>query len=411
MRRKARTLCIALAVVLAGACSSSHNGGSAASPGSGKKGGGSDGAAGAGKGDDGNTDGSDAGGGANGGGGYNANVPNANLPMFPGSGTSDAGKPLPNGKLCDSVAGPDIPIEQKADCFYDKNNPGSTQVAATLEQVLECAEESQTNLVHLRLTFHPWFVDNTYGASSIGWPRVRGHRFNDLVKSDHAELILTDHAGATVMQFKLDYFSEDASRPSGWGSLGVNGGDGAMITGDAANVVKWQTSLALNFNERGYDSYTVDSPKTDENYSPDPAAPDWDFRVVYEAWVDLAAFGSAGFGGAHIEYVHASPAKGGNDTIEVEPRKCPPPKCGDNEADATCSDGGVPPPPDGCTDNDPDTLCADGGAPPPPGDGCADTDPDTPCTDGGTVGPPPDQGGGVPEMCLENPDDPGCHVE
>src|SRR5436190_3791800 len=155
MRPKTRALCTAFAAsLLAGACSSSHDDGSAGSPSSGKKGGQASDDNGAGKG--GNDDGTaGSGAGPNGGSGPNANVPNANLPMFPGAGTSDAGKPLPNGKLCDSVAGPDIPIEHKADCFSDKNNPGGTQVAATLEQVLEFAEESQTNLAHLRLTFHP----------------------------------------------------------------------------------------------------------------------------------------------------------------------------------------------------------------------------------------------------------------
>ena len=337
-------------------------------------------------------------------------MPNAGLPTFPGAGTSDAGDPLPNGMLCDSVAGPDVPIPKPtAQCFYDKNDPNHTDVAATLEQVLECAED--TNTIHLRLTFHPWFVDNTYGVNSIGWPVRRGHRWTDLTKSDHAELILKDMSGEIVLRFKLDYITADPSKPSGYGSLGVMGGDGSMIVGDASAIVKWSTSIDRNLNERGYDEYIPDSPATDEDFSANPDAPEWDFRVVYEAWVDLAAFGDAGFGGATIEYVHASPAKAQSDTIETEPGECPP--CADNDPDADCGPP-PPPPPPGCIDNDPDTFCGEGGASGGGGSGgnggtggdpCQDNDPDTFCGEAGAAG------GGEPLDCRNHPEDPACMVD
>jgi hypothetical protein len=350
-------------------------------------------------------------------GGGSGPVPNASLPTFPGAGTSDAGDPLPGGMLCDSVAGPDIPIPPpKAECFYDKNDPNKTNVAATLEQVLECAED--TNTIHLRLTFHPWFVDNTYGVNSIGWPPRRGHRWTDLTKSDHAELILTNASGEIVLRFKLDYITEDASAPSGYSSLGVMGGDGSVLVGDASAIVKWSTSIDRNLNERGYDEYIPDSPATDEHFTANPDAPEWDFRVVYEAWVDLAAFGDAGFGGATIEYVHASPAKAQSDTIETEPGDCPP--CPDNDPDKDCGNPPPPPPPP-CVDNDPDTFCGEAGAPSAGsggnggggsggagGDGedpCQDNDPDTFC---GEAGAP---GGGEPTYCEEHPQDPACKVD
>jgi hypothetical protein len=287
------------------------------------------------------------------------------LPTFPGAGTSNAGDPLPNGMLCDAVAGAMTPIPMRLEqCFFDKNDPTNMVPAATLEQVLECVEEADT--VHIRLTFHPWFVDNTYGENSIGWRgsirkngmvRRGNHGFNDLVESDHAEIILKDANDAVAMQFKLDYFSADASKPGGYGSLGVLGGEGMMIVGDAAHVVRWMTSQDRNFNERGYDEYTVESPATDENYTPNPEAPEWDFRVVYEAWIDIAAFGSAGFGGAEIEFVHASPSKASSNTIEVEPGECPP--CQDPDG---CHEDPPPPPPP-CGSNDPDEVCVDAGVP------------------------------------------------
>src|SRR5690606_26192178 len=55
-----------------------------------------------------------------------------------------------------------------------------------------------------------------------------------------------------------------------------------------------------------------------------PDAPNWEYRVVYEVWIDLAAFGSAGFGQAYIESVHASPSKLASNTDIVEPTPSPP---------------------------------------------------------------------------------------
>ncbi|HMI90926.1 MAG TPA: hypothetical protein VK509_06155 [Polyangiales bacterium] len=303
--------------------------------------------------------------GADGGSSAAPQAPGSTLPSFPGSGTSAAGDPLPNGMLCDSVPGQASPIPERIEeCFFDKNDPGAMVPAATLEQVLECVEDADT--VHIRLTFHPWFVDNTYGENSVGWhtgttgngkPRKGGHGFKDLVESDHAEILLKDAGGAVVMQFKLDYLSVDASQASGYGSLGVLGGEGMMILGDPAHVVRWTSSQTRNLNERGYGEYTTESPATDENYTPNPATPEWDYRVVYEAWIDLAAFGSAGFGGAGIEFVHASPSKASSNTVEVVPGKCPP--CQDPDG---CHDDPPPPPPP-CGSSDPDAVCGDAGIP------------------------------------------------
>jgi hypothetical protein len=342
------------------------------------------------------------------------------FPVFPGAGTSDQAEPLENGMICDSVPGDDLlipdPIRQ---CFFDVNDPGNFQVAATLEQVLECAEEGDT--VHIRLTFHPWFVDNTYGANQIGWTDAdepepaptdmagrmpkpmgkggKGHTFKDLVGSDHAEIIITDGNDRVVLQFKLDYVSEDSSAPSGYASLGVVGGEGKMIVGDADAIVQWMTSIDRNLNERGYASYTTDSPATDELYTPNPETPEWDYRVVYEAWIDDDVFGAAGFGGALIEFVHASPAKAQSNTITVEPGDCPPPPCVDNDPDTFCGEAGSGG--GGRGGNGGSGSGGAGGA----GDPCEDNDPDTVCGDAGVPT------GGDPQYCADHPEDPGCMVD
>ena len=59
--------------------------------------------------------------------------------------------------------------------------------------------------------------------------------------------------------------------------------------------------------------------------------------MVYELWIDTAAFGDSGFCRPDIEYVHASPAKAEHDTIEVQSDDCPPP--GDGDGDGGSGDG------------------------------------------------------------------------
>jgi hypothetical protein len=319
--------------------------------------------------------------------------------------------------VCDTaVRVPRELLDPKTKCFFQ---PNQTQPSATIEQVLECAEG--VDAVRLRLTFDPAFVDNTYGANSIGWdqrkgpggpggpggmmmppppggaapppppadakmpkmpkmpkgPGMGGHTWMDLVGSDHAEFVVTNEAGELTLQFKLDYISVDASAPSGYASLGVLGGDGRMIKGDSKYIVQWTTSLDRNLNERGYGDYAeADSPATDADYTANIDTPNWDYRVVYEVWIDNAAFGSSGFGGALIEHVHASPSKAPSDTITVEPGDCP-----------CVKDGGCAPPP------------------PPPKE-CGGLD-DFSCTKPDEPPPPPKD----EPNCDTNPEDPNCSLE
>lgn len=236
-------------------------------------------------------------------------------------------------------------------CFSGTADPTPADPTAMIEQVIE--EVNGRRMIHLRVTFDPSFVDNTYGANAIGWDHGQGqtgsggsgtagmpgmpdkgmpggmkagksgHTFKDLVGSDHVELLLTDSTGATVMDFKLDYISEATATSCGYGNLGVTGGEGKMITGNASSIIGATSSLHRNLNGCGY-CLTTDSPATDARYTPNASAPDWDYRVVYEVWVDLGAFGSAGFGQAYINSVHASPSKLDSNTVDVVPTPCPP---------------------------------------------------------------------------------------
>ena len=272
-----------------------------------------------------------------------ASPPVTNGPHFSGSGSSF--RPLTPGcgpdtasqctGACEQGTGavPTEVIRPPATlCFSGEGDPTPEDPAVVIEQVIERVNGQE--YVHARVTFDPSFTDNTYGEGTCcGWPERRGHRFGDLTGSDHTELLLTNAEGAVAMNFKIDLITADASAACGYGTLGVSGGDGSIITGNAEHVLAVATSADRNLNGCGYcaseacgpsGDCTVDSPATDASYTPAPQTPNWDYRQVYEIWIDAAAFGDSGFGQAFITYTHSSPAKASTDTVIVEPSPCPP---------------------------------------------------------------------------------------
>jgi hypothetical protein len=217
---------------------------------------------------------------------------------------------------------PDDGDDVDTSCFAPPDSPDA--VAAAIQHTLVYIDGNPVD--HVRLILDPNFVDNTYGINSLGWDDAKGgeHKFDQLVGSDHAQLQLTDSSGALVLDFKMDYLSKDDASTSGFRNLGVLEGDGKVEVGDETWIVDTDTSMNRNFNEYGLMIFTEDSPATDANYTPSPDAPEWEYRVIYEAWIANEAFGTAGFGDASIEFIHASPSKTGNNTVEVEPTPCPP---------------------------------------------------------------------------------------
>ena len=223
-------------------------------------------------------------------------------------------------------------------CFSSPDDLTPNDPAAVIEQSIETL--NGVTYVHIRITFDPSFVDNVYGTDSkrtdSGWPTHRPpypHTFNpDLVKSDHTEMLLTDTTGATVINFHMDYISADPTQPCGYGTLGVTGGDGLVNQGDPSKILAVSTSISRDLNGCGYcknpacapsGDCTIDSPTTDKSYTPNAQTPNWDYRVVYEAWIDASAFGSAGFGQAYMTYVHASPNKSTLTSLSITPSPCP----------------------------------------------------------------------------------------
>ncbi|HEY66456.1 MAG TPA: hypothetical protein G4O02_18045 [Caldilineae bacterium] len=209
-------------------------------------------------------------------------------------------------------------------CLYQADAP--TNPLARI-QYMQVVASDGTPQLHVALILDKSFVDNTYGANSLGYYDKRGrpkqHRFRDLVGSDHAQIYFEDANGQRVLEIKIDYISPSDAFPSGYGSLGVRGGDGSVILGDPNWILATGTSLSYNFNELGY-VLTQDSPATDANYTPNPDYPDWIYDVVYEMRIDMAAFGQAGLGNIGIDHVHASPSKVGVNSLPVVPGPCVP---------------------------------------------------------------------------------------
>ena len=180
--------------------------------------------------------------------------------------------------------------------------------------------QENANSVTLRTIYAKTFCDNTYGDNQIGWPD-NNHTFDKLKGSDKLELTLYNGDGDVAIAFELDYLDDGQPTSSGYGTGGVTDGDGDMITGSESHILDVKTSLSENLNTFGYELFE-DSPATDDNYTPNPAYPNWIFEVWYEVTIDLDAFGASGWGYPTITDFHASPSKTGNNSEPVEFAEC-----------------------------------------------------------------------------------------
>src|SRR4029078_1753290 len=71
--------------------------------------------------------------------------------------------------------------------------------------------------------------DNSYGTGTDATWAGKGHTFSNLLGSDKGEFVLKNGNGQVVNDFFLDYISAKSGTPSGYGSLGVAGGDGSLV--------------------------------------------------------------------------------------------------------------------------------------------------------------------------------------
>jgi len=173
--------------------------------------------------------------------------------------------------------------------------------------------------------------DNSYGVNAVGWG-TQGHKFNDLVGSDHAGFQIVDPSGVVRLSFNVDYISADATAPSGYRSLGVLGGDGKMLVGTSTGITA-TSSLANNLNninipglfnashvqQFGSVNLLINSPPTDAAHATyvisDPSLAGWDFHDTYYVTISAAKLASLGFDPLtwtvepNLDQLHNSPAK------------------------------------------------------------------------------------------------------
>ena len=161
--------------------------------------------------------------------------PNGNSPLAPGCTPASAHEcPSSSGTCATSATSNPTGTTTGSICFFGPITTTSTTTtsapAATIEYLHETAGGKE--YYRFRIIFDPRFVDNTYGANAIGW--TKGHTFKDLVGSDHAELSLFDGASTLVSMFDIDYITANAASACAYGALGVSGGEGKMLVGDAS---------------------------------------------------------------------------------------------------------------------------------------------------------------------------------
>ena len=187
--------------------------------------------------------------------------------------------------------------------------------------------------------------DNSYGVNAVGWG-TKGHKFSDLVGSDHAGFTLIDPNGRDVLDFNIDYITAttgDAVRATR--RSGPFGGDGKVNVGTLTPAdITCDSSLARNLNNtrllrggvqavgNGVANLLVDSPptlNTTDSYvltpaaaavftapNPDPAnSPGWNFHDTYFVTIKAAKLAALGFNPAtwkvepNADELHNSPAK------------------------------------------------------------------------------------------------------
>lgn len=273
------------------------------------------------------------------------------------------GPQLAHAVVADGIVSPGEYANMQSLFFFDQQK--GTIVAEPGE--LYWQVDPATNSVYAAFVMPRTINDNTYGVNSIGWG-TKTHTFGNLTGSDKGQFDFYNANGTKVLSFNLDYLTSASGKtpPPGetpvvaqdgktYASLGVLGGDGGMIIGNAGSVLDWGTSLSYNFNVLGY-GLTVDSPSaqgvplldangnpvyqvdskgkiiTDKQGNPipaidytqgyvnvDPNYAGWQFDVIYEVQVSLDAFGAAGFGLVDFPQAHNSPSKLGQNTLPQIP--------------------------------------------------------------------------------------------
>jgi hypothetical protein len=198
--------------------------------------------------------------------------------LAPSSTASCTYTSIPPITLCTNIAGQEVAI------------------GTLITEILPGGDVKVTLLQHRNV------ADNTYGANASGYPGA--HSFQDWVQNDRARFRFLNNLGNTVLDIEVDYLSASGAFPSGYGTLGVGGGDGKVNIGNAAHVLSARTSLSDNLNQSpAFHGFTVNSPAPEANF------PTWEYRSIYMVTISKSAFGASGFNCASVVFTHNSPSK------------------------------------------------------------------------------------------------------
>jgi hypothetical protein len=174
--------------------------------------------------------------------------------------------------------------------------------------------------------------DNRYGTGATpatGW--AKSQPFSNLTSSDKAEFRFTDTKGNVVFDFYVDYISAATKAifpngtvlyPSGYGTLGLSGGDGGLVKGGASNLLFATTSLTDNLMKPQFtNGFTVNSAPETAPLSGVSIPAGWNYKNSYTVIVSKKAFGTNGFGSVSIPLIHDSPPKIGT-VNAITPTNC-----------------------------------------------------------------------------------------
>ncbi len=228
-------------------------------------------------------------------------------------GTKFVHSTLPDGKQKLVLATPvDVVGTAEADVEWFTSNNGTLLCAFDNNGVKQTLGTLFTTTlsngdVKVILQYSKDFNDNTYDdahpGNTIGWPGGN-HKFDHLAKSDKVEFEIFDGNNNSVIHFDLDYLEKNQnSYPSTYGPRIEN-----LYSGNASDIVNFNTSLSKNFNDYNY-VLTTASPATDNNYTPNPSYPSWDFNMTYEVTISASAFNGSGLGTVEVVSMHNSPSK------------------------------------------------------------------------------------------------------
>jgi len=175
----------------------------------------------------------------------------------------------------------------------------------------------------------PGQTDNTYGRGSSSSWAGQNRTFSQMLSGQAAEFQFLDSNGNCVLDISADYISQSKTFPSGYGSLGVTGGNGSVNYGSGSHVVSCTTTLSHNLNQSSsFYQCTTDSPTSSS----------WDNVSGYTIVVDSKTFGSGGWGGVAIPDCHnQNSIQQGCGDIKVSPTS----SSATNTATATTTYNGV----------------------------------------------------------------------